>query len=92
MGKGYYHLEFTYEVSVNMILEMNLMDLQGAHALFSPWQQGFNSMEVAKRAGRLFKLTTIFPRLPNEYLPLLTKIVSTMGTLLEAAESMANRV
>ena len=48
MGKGYHHIEFAKEESTSLLLANNPLDLRGAQALFSSWQQGFNESEADK--------------------------------------------
>ena len=92
LGRGYYHIEFANTESVSMVLASNPLDLRGAQALFSPWYHGFNAQEAAKRDDKLFKVIAVFPNLPKEYIPFMSRIGDTIGRTLETEETMAARL
>jgi hypothetical protein len=91
MGKGFYHIDFSKVENVRWLLATIPLDLRGAQAFFSKWYQGFNVADVDKRKNKVFKIAAVFPRLPKEYIPFLSRIGTTISQTLEIEKTMASR-
>ena len=73
-------------------MQLNPLDLRGAKSFFMPWKHGFNPQEVIEKGEKMHVLTVSFPGLHSEYLPILSKLGSRVGTILEGTGTMASRI
>ena len=56
------------------------------------WQHGFDPVEAAAKGERLFNISVCFPGLRREYLPLISRIGSLVGSVLESEQTTATTV
>ena len=83
LGRGFYQLEMESSESIQRIMQLNPLDLRGAKSFFMPWKHGFNPQEVIEKGEKVHVLTVSLLGLHSEYLPILSKLGSRVGTILE---------
>ena len=82
LGRGYYHVEFQDEASVQVLLAMKFVDIRGAWVKFQEWKHGFDPMRETQHD--FLVITASFPGLPKECHHLLHQLGALIGVVLDA--------